>query len=137
MTWVVKKPPTWWQKWKKATKRWWLRRRVRLALWILRIDRFDIKMTGTIKSWVTNIPEYHLTLDGDVDLMGGGKFTHNEGTVTFDTLSVGTPLSPTITTVGDIAFAKGGTLTCSHCGKSWSADEYGGHNCPKREEEDE
>jgi len=53
----------------------------------------------------------------------GGSFTHNSGTVMF------TEGSPTIT--GDITFAKGGTLTCSHCGKSWSTDEdYGYHDCP-------
>jgi len=85
-------PPkaTWWQRQKKALKRWWLHQRVRLALWILRIDCFNIKMKGTIKNWETNIPEFYLTLDGNIDLMEeDAKFTHMNGTVTMTACSVG------------------------------------------------
>ena len=88
-------PPTWWQRQKKKLGYWWRRTRSRIACWVLGIDHFDIKMKGTIKSWETNIQGLHLTLDGDIDLMGdGAKFTHNEGTVSIDTLTVGATYNP-------------------------------------------
>jgi len=88
-------PPTWWQRQKKKLGYWWRRTRARIACWVLGIDHFDIKMKGTIKNWETNIQGLHLTLDGDIDLMGdGAKFTHNDGTVTIDALMVGSTYNP-------------------------------------------
>lgn len=81
--------PTWWQRQKKRLAYWWRRTRSRIACWVLGIDRPEVKMKGTIKSWESNIQGLCLTLDGDINLTEGGTFTHNEGTVTMTTFSNG------------------------------------------------
>ena len=89
--------PTWRQRQKKRLAHWWRRTRSRIACKVLGIKQFEVKMEGTIKSWDSNIQGLCLTLDGDIDLMGSdAKFTHNEGTVTIESLNVTTGNTLTI-----------------------------------------
>lgn len=122
--------PTWWQRQKKRLGYWWRRTRARIACWVLGIDRFEVKMKGTIRSWKSNIQGLCLTLDGNIDLMDGGTFTHNEGTVTMAALSTRPLKNFTVVTSGELVC--GGTITCSHCGQSWKSwgEELHAADCP-------